>query len=325
MWPRTDPEGAKSSLCAILKAVVRLPPSLSPKPGPNTGPAGVPRSPEGVQSAKGPEASTTPVAKAPLEPPPAPSASLPAGRETASVAAVRKTLAELTRGLDDAAGALPDAGRAALKSAVAKSAERVLVSLDLGRISVDEATRGARMLAEMTDALVAIEHGRVQVQPSEHPVQEGLKSYDVKTTTGDELRVTVRPFGNEQGEARLKLESVADDGKPLAQEDRLMIRFDLEGSSPKSPRSGALARLDLQFGKERFNREDPREKLNKRIHGVLLDDQGQPVMNRGGNTVPDHHFRHGVPGHLDDADAFSRFTSAFLDELEGYRKVRASE
>lgn len=243
------------------------------------------------------------------------------GGESASRTPVRLALRELHAQLDDAASAVPSEGQASLKHALTTSAERVLVSLDLGRITPDEAERATRMLSEMMNVLVALEHGRVQVTPAESYANSDMQGYEVKTTTGDVLRVAVRPLGNERGEARVKLENILDDGAPVQQQDRLMIRFDLEGSSPTSPKSGAVAMLDLQFGNERFNKADPREKLNKRIHGVLLDESGQPLKNRGGSTVPDHHFRTGVPRSLDDAEAFSRFVGSFLDELEQHRST----
>src|SRR5690606_15105211 len=132
---------------------------------------------------------------------------------------------------------------------------------------------------EMTDALIAIEEGRCEVRPAATFAQgTDLVGYDVKTTTGDVLRVGVRPSGNEHGEGRVKLESVVDDGVPLPRADRLMIRFDLEGSGETSARTGALAALDLQFGDPRKSPAGAGVHLNKRIHGVLLDDEGQPVV-----------------------------------------------
>jgi hypothetical protein len=225
-------------------------------------------------------------------------------------------LAELRARTDEASRALPPSGQAAVKNALDVSARRIEEALAKGQVSADEAGAAAHMLAEMIDQLVAIERGEAAVHETTAYGNADLRGLEVKTTSGDVLRIGVRPLGNDSGEARIKLESVVDDGADVGKPKRMMIRFDLEGSSAGNPGDPALS-VDVQFGHERF---DPaREKLDLRIHGVLLDDDGNPVINRAGRAVADHHFRHGVPDSLDDPDGFAAFAARFLDELETLR------
>lgn len=210
-----------------------------------------------------------------------------------------------------AASALPDVAEQALQSGLATSARRVLTAFEEGRISEDEAREATRMLSEMMDSLIALETGKIAARTSLEPMGgSDLRAFELTTTSGDVLRVGVRPTTSEQGQARLKLESVADDGQSIPKARRMMVRFDLEGVKEGKP---ADAVLDVQFG---FERPPPGvERFNKRIHGVLLDDEGNPVKNRLGNTVPDHHFKDVVPDALDDPEAFASFTQSFLDAV----------
>jgi hypothetical protein len=225
---------------------------------------------------------------------------------------VRATRTRLTL----AAAALPEDARPAFEKSMTTSADRILSSFDDGRIDDAEARRALRMLAELAGGLIAIHTGAYTVVPSDEVgASSDMKSIDVKTTTGDVLRVAIRPQGHAGGEARLKMENVVDDGVPVPKSERMMVRFDLEGS--REAGQTTRASVDVQFGHEAFRPEDPLyERLNKRIHGVLLDEGGQPVKNRGGSTIPDHHFKEGVPDALHDPHGFAAFATAFLARLE---------
>jgi hypothetical protein len=224
---------------------------------------------------------------------------------------VRATRTRLTL----AAAAIPAAARPAFEESMTTSAERILSSFESRRIDEAESRRALRMLTELAGGLIAIHTGAYTIVPSDQIASSSdLKSIDVKTTTGDVLRVAVRPTGHAGGEARLKMENIVDDGVAIPKSDRMMVRFDLEGS--REPGSTTRASVDVQFGHEAFRPEEPLyERLNKRIHGVLLDEGGQPVKNRGGSTVPDHHFKEGIPDALHDPVEFAAFATSFLARL----------
>jgi hypothetical protein len=234
----------------------------------------------------------------------------PSSRDTIAFE-VRATRTRLTL----AAAALPEPARPAFEKSMTTSAERILSSFESGRIDDTEARRALRMLTELAGGLIAIHTGAYTIVPSDEVSSSSdMKSIDVKTTTGDVLRVAVRPSGHAGGEARLKMENVVDDGVPVPKGDRMMVRFDLEGSREAGLETRAS--VDVQFGNEAFRPEDPLyERLNKRIHGVLLDENGQPVKNRGGSTVPDHHFKEGIPDALHDPQGFAAFATDFLARL----------
>jgi hypothetical protein len=223
--------------------------------------------------------------------------------------AVQAELSAVRAKLALAAQALPDAGVAPAQHALEVSAERVLTALDAGRITLDEAVRAAHMLAEMTGALLAIEQGRCRVSAVAVPDQPGVVSFDVRTEDNDVLRVTARLEGTAAGQARLKFYNVVDDGAQVTAEHKMMVRFDLEGSEQTD--APLHTAIDVQLGHEK---NPGHERLNNRVHGVLVDDTGQPVRNRLGNTVPDHHFGE-VPDSLHDRQGFRVFVQRFLDDL----------
>ncbi|MFH1809826.1 MAG: hypothetical protein ABIJ09_13855 [Pseudomonadota bacterium] len=206
--------------------------------------------------------------------------------------------------------ALPDQGAAAGQAALDTSAARVLEALDGGRISIDEARRAAHMLSEMTGALLAIEQGHCTVTPFLVPDQQGVVSFDVHTADNDVLRVSARLEGSAAGQARLKFYNVMDDGNQVRPEDKMMMRFDLEGSELED--APLHTAIDVQLGHEKG--ELGVDRLNKKIHGILLDEAGQPVLNRLGNTVPDHHFGN-VPDSLNDRASFKAFVQVLIEQL----------
>lgn len=216
-----------------------------------------------------------------------------------------------------AAAALPEIARPAFEQSTTESAARILGSLEAGRIDDGEARRALFMLQELAGVLLAMHAGTVTVTPNDAVASSSdMRSVDVRATTGDVLRVSVRAAGGASGEARVKLERVVDDGATVPESDRMMVRFDLAGSRGDTPTQGTHAAVDVQFGNERFDPQNPSyERLNKRIHGVLLDDQGQPIVNRGGKTVADHHFTEGVPDVLHDPAGFAAFAESFLTSL----------
>jgi hypothetical protein len=48
--------------------------------------------------------------------------------------------------------------------------------------------------------------------------------------------------------------------------------------------------------------------LDKKIHGAMCDESGVPLRN---GTIPDHHFKTGLPGALNDPAAFTKFVEDF--------------
>jgi len=216
-----------------------------------------------------------------------------------------------------AAAALPEIARPAFEKSTAESASRIVSSLEAGRIDDAEARRALFMLQELAGVLLALHAGSATVTANDAVASSSdMRSVDVRATTGDVLRVSVRAEGGASGEARVKLERVVDDGASVPESDRMMVRFDLAGSRGDTPTQGTHAAVDVQFGNERFDPANPSyERLNKRIHGVLLDDHGQPIVNRGGRTIADHHFSDGVPDALHDPAGFAAFAESFLATL----------
>lgn len=210
-----------------------------------------------------------------------------------------------------AADAVPEPAREALGRALTTSAKRIVEALDAGRINLNEAHRSAHMAAEMMSALVAIEKGDFTLEPLREPAAAGMQSFEVRTTENDLIRVSVRPEGSQSGQARVKLYNVEDDGRQVTQGDRVMVRFDLEGSGEVDVPTHAA--IDVEYGQERT--PPGVWQLNKRIHGVLFDDQGQPRLNRCGRPVADNHFTQGLPEDLNHPVSFKKFVESFLDEL----------
>jgi len=210
-----------------------------------------------------------------------------------------------------ARAAIPDLAEPGFEHALSVSLGRIQSAQNSGTISAAEAARSVDQLGEVVDALIALHAGKASVSVSKDGTGPGVTSYDVKTTEGDVLRVTLRAEGNAQGQARVKLQSVVDDGVVVPSQLRVMVRFDLAGSELVD---GTLrAGWDVEFGSEKP--APGVELLDKRIHGIMLDDKGQPLLNRGGRSIADHHFWTGLPDALNDRTAFKAATQELLDTL----------
>lgn len=242
----------------------------------------------------------------------APAPSLPAVPTAALPTPAERELDEVRRDATLAAAALPGEVGVALERALRRSAERVSSAYGTGRIDAAEVSRAAHMLDEMVDALLAIEEGRFVVSSSDGYPHSDLIAREVTTSDGDVLRIGVRPAVSAGGQARVKIESVQDDGEPVPKPSRVMVRFDLEDLT--APASGSMAVLDLQFGAEHPRDLQGARSLDMRVHGVMLVD-GEPKLNRGGGPIADHHFRDGMPDDLGNAGAFASFARGFLDDL----------
>jgi hypothetical protein len=210
-----------------------------------------------------------------------------ASRATGRAGLVRD-LEALKQRLTVAIRPLPDIAEDAAQNALATSAGRILAALDRGDITMEEASRAEHMLSELVGGLIAIEQGNFTLERFDPGDEPGFASYDVHTTAGDTLRVTVRAEGSDRGQARLKLYNVVDGGERVSAAERIMVRFDLEGSELDGDQLRSA--IDVQLGAERTDPDVLR--MNKRIHGVLLDEHGQPLI-------------------------FKTFVQEFLDKLVG--------
>lgn len=226
---------------------------------------------------------------------------------------VTATLTQARARLGVALAVLPDAAEASLGRALDVSAARIGTALQAGAISVDEGMLAAQQVSDMLDVLLAVQQGKARVQLTTASAGDGLGTWELHTTGGDAVRLSVRESGAPGAQARIKLQNIADDGNALPPAQRLMIRFDLEGS--ETPGAATHAAWDVEFGAEKP--PPGAELLDKRIHGVLLGADGQPVINRGGRTVADHHFAEDVPDALQDPAGFRAFTRQLLDALTG--------
>lgn len=204
-----------------------------------------------------------------------------------------------------------DTGGAAMQASLVKTGERIISSLMAGKIIEDEAKRTMHSLSEMVGALESISKGHFTVEKSPNPMPAGAVSLEVLTSSNDWVRVMARPIGDANGEARLKFTQIADDGVPVPAASRLMVRIDLEGS--KTPGAKTVASVDVEYG----DGKPPagQEPLDQRIHGVMLDDKGQPLLTRGGHPIVDHHFSVGIPDAMNDPAGFADFTNRFLDKV----------
>lgn len=252
------------------------------------------------------------------------STSSPLGSFVARLAQGRQGLANDLQALENklhvAAQALPSLAQADALTALKTSAERILPALDAGRISQAEAEQAVHMLGEMIGALIAIEQGQYSVSLSTEPGAPDFVAYDVSTTDGDMIRVGARRTGSKEGQARLKFYNIVDDGEVVGKAQRIMIRFDLEGS--ELAQADLHAAVDVQFGAEKPPAGS--ERLDNRIHGVLLDENGSPILNRGGHSVADHHFKWGFAQSENTQKAFANFVDGFVAELEAQRAAKAS-
>ncbi len=229
-------------------------------------------------------------------------------------AAVELRLAQAQARLKVAVDVLPDAAEPSIANALHTSTTRIGTALRSGTISVREAAQAAEQVSDMLDVLLAVQQGKARVFPTSTSAGEGVTTWEMHTTSGDAVRVSVRDVGGAAGQARVKFQNIADDGTPIPAAQRLMVRFDLEGSEALATSTKTRATWDVEFGAEKP--PPGTELLDKRIHGVILDASGQPVLNRGGRSVGDHHFSQDVPDVLHDAAGFRDFTRAFLDTLE---------
>ncbi|MEW5852204.1 MAG: hypothetical protein AB2A00_25670 [Myxococcota bacterium] len=223
---------------------------------------------------------------------------------------VRLALEAIKNRLTVSVQALPDLAEAPLERALRISADRVWTAFQEGRISVTEAERTTENLSDMLDALVAVERGQCQATVVTQGLEPGTRAYDITTTSHDVVRVMVREDGGTAGQARLKMYNLADEGVELRNPERMMVRFDLEGSERTD--AALQARLDVHFG---LSPEPGVELLDKRIHGIMLGPDGQPLLNRGGRTIADHHFGQDIPEPLHDRERFRAFTREFLDKV----------
>lgn len=252
------------------------------------------------------------------------STSSPLGSFVARLAQGRQGLANDLQALENklhvAAQALPSLAQADALTALKTSAERILPALDTGRISPTEAEQAVHMLGEMIGALIAIEQGQYSVSLSTESGAPDFVAYDVSTTDGDMIRVGARRAGSQEGQARLKFYNIVDDGEVVGKAQRIMIRFDLEGSELEQ--ADLHAAVDVQFGSEKP--ASGSERLDNRIHGVLLDENGSPVLNRGGHGVADHHFKLGFTQSESTQKAFAEFIDSFVGNLEAQRAAHSS-
>lgn len=296
-------------------------PGVTAPTGPATPKAPAPKASGATVGASSPAGSQwdgTRTAPPTLPAPTAPSASQsPLGirlqHTTTGAAAVHATLQQARARLGVSLAVLPDAAEASLTHALDVSASRIAHALDNGSITLAEATQAANQVSDMLDVLLAVQQGKANVVPSDITAGSGVASWELRTTGGDAVRISVRSTGSAQAQARVKLQNIADNGQVVPAANRLMVRFDLEGSELDN--AATRATWDVAFGSEM---PPPGvEKLDKRIHGIMLGEDGQPLLNRGGRTIPDHHFHQDVPDALNDPEGFRAFTEQFLDAFAG--------
>jgi hypothetical protein len=234
-----------------------------------------------------------------------------AGQVSGGRAAIQLEAQAVQGRLSLLAETLPPGGAQAIQSALSRTTDRVLSAYDDGRLTAEEARQSIHLVAEMLDAMAAIQRGQVTVTRVPAGGDDKSVALEVKTTDNDVMRVMVRATGDERGQARLKLLNVQDNGAAIPSTQRLMVRVDLEGS--ENGGTQLKAAVDVTFGE---GKPPPgQEPLDTRIHGIMLDQDGQPLLNRGGRTIADHHFSEGVPDTLHDREGFAAFTQAFLDKL----------
>ena len=88
---------------------------------------------------------------------------------------------------------------------------------------------------------------------------------------------------------------LADDGDRLPGRHRMSMRLDLE--------RWGQASVDVQFGTS---------SLDKRIHGLMKNEDGSEFLTETGKKLADHHFKKNLPDRMEEPDVFADLVQSFV-------------
>jgi len=194
----------------------------------------------------------------------------------------------------DTAALFPEPSQEGFTKALGISTERVLSALDAGRISPMEAADALEMMREMMEATADLKAGRVEILSSKQH-DGGVRHWELESPDGDRFAVTTRTFRASHGDPRIGLRMLADDGQKLPGRHRMSMRLDLE--------RWGQASVDVQFGSAG---------LDRRIHGLMKDEDGQDFLTPSGKKLADHHFKKSLPDRMEDPEIFAGLVRDFV-------------
>jgi hypothetical protein len=201
---------------------------------------------------------------------------------------------QLTQAASTAAEVFPQPMRRAVTDALAVSISRIRSAKAAGMIDASEASEASEMLRELFEGIKDLRSGeaKVTVRPNDN---EGVRVWRLRSPDGDEFQVTARRQLDGFGEARIGFRQVLDDGQRLPGRHRVGLRVDLE-------RFGQAA-VDMQFGGS---------SLDKRVHGLMKNEDGSVFETASGKHLADHHFRNQLPSQLNDPKLFAELVDGFV-------------
>jgi len=200
----------------------------------------------------------------------------------------------LSQAASTAAEVFPQPMRRAVTDALSVSIRRIRSAKSSGRIDASEASAAAEMLRELFEGIKDLRSGeaKVTIRPNDN---DGVRVWRLSSPDGDEFQVTARRKLDGFGEARIGFRQVLDDGQRLPGRHRVGLRVDLE-------RFGRAA-VDMQFGGS---------SLDKRVHGLMKNEDGSVFETASGKHLADHHFRNQLPSQLNDPKVFAELVDGFV-------------
>ena len=188
----------------------------------------------------------------------------------------------------------PESSHQGFQKALETSTERVMTALDAGRVTPLEAADALEMMREMMEATADLKAGRVDVLSSKQH-GDGVRHWELESPDGDRFAVTTRRFRETTGDPRIGLRMLADDGDRLPGRHRMSMRLDLE--------RWGQASVDVQFGTS---------SLDKRIHGLMKNEDGSEFLTETGKKLADHHFKKNLPDRMEEPDVFADLVQSFV-------------
>jgi hypothetical protein len=201
---------------------------------------------------------------------------------------------EVMKQIEAGIPAFPQKVQAAVGKALRVSTARIMESYQAQKITGKEAAHALEMMREILEALVDVHKGQAVIQESEKT--DNVHVWRIRSPDGDEVVVTARSMRDDHGDPRIAFRHMVDDGKRLPGRHRMGVRIDLE--------KWGKASVDVQFGGA---------SLDKRIHGLMKDENGEVFTTATGKKLADHHFRTDLPSEIRAPQNFANMVQDFVD------------
>lgn len=196
---------------------------------------------------------------------------------------------------DSISKVFPESVSDGVAGALSTSLQRVLDARAEGRLDTAEAAAGVEMLREMTEGLHDLASGNL-VRRRGKKISKDVQMIDLQAADGDRFVVTTRRKADDYGQARIAIKQIADNGVYLDRSDQMHLRID------RCEQFGTA--VDVQFGWG---------EVNEKIHGLVRDDNGEPVISKFDTVVPKHHFDTGISDEVKTPEGFAACVDEFLD------------